>query len=70
MTSLPLATVIRIAKDNTGVSRVGEDSGKLLVNLATDYIKAIATEAGKIAVHAGRSTIREDDIQFVLTNGL
>ena len=68
MSDLPVATIVRIAKNNTGVVRVGEGAAKLLVTEATEYIKQIATAAGKVASHAGRATIREDDITFVLEN--
>ena len=63
---LPLATVARIAKEGTGADRIGETAAKLISKEATNYIKSLATEAGKLASHAGRSTIREDDVKFIL----
>ena len=69
ISTLPLATVARIAKEDTGVSRIGEGATAVLASHATDYIKTLASAAGKVATHAGRSTIREDDISFVIDNG-
>lgn len=58
---LPLATVNRIAKKN-GVERIGEDATVALVDLSEKYIVTIAKSAQKLAEHAGRKTVKSEDI--------
>lgn len=43
--------------------RVSEAAGIELVNYLTDYGKEIAQKAKKYAEHAGRKTIREEDMR-------
>lgn len=58
---LPIAAVARIAKKN-GAERVGSDGAAALVAKAEDYIASLVKEANKYAMHAGRKTIKEEDI--------
>jgi histone H3/H4 len=59
---LPKAAVKRIAHEATG-SPIGSDAVDSLVLLAGEYIRNEANKAAKMAVHAGRVTIKAVDIQ-------
>ncbi len=61
MAELPLAAVARLAKKN-GAERVGSDAAVALVGKAEDYIERLVKEANKLAIHAGRKTIKEEDV--------
>ena len=61
MSDLPIAAVIRIAK-NSGAERVGSDAAELLVKKAEEYIAQLTKDANKLASHAGRKTLKEEDI--------
>lgn len=63
MADLPTAAVIRIAKAN-GAERVGSDAAEILVKKAEAYIGELATEANRLAVHAGRKTIKAEDVDM------
>ena len=64
MTELSLAAITRIAK-NAGVDRVGKDAEEMLAKMAEEYIAQIATEAFKYAKHAGRVTIKVEDLKVL-----
>lgn len=61
MAELPLAAVARIAKKN-GAERVGNDAAVALVGKAEDYLACLVKESNKLAIHAGRKTIKEEDV--------
>ena len=62
---LPLATMERLLRDYTGL-RVSEPA-KLTLKLEMErYAEDIAEKAARFARHAGRKTIKEDDIKLVL----
>lgn len=63
MAELPIAAVARIAKKN-GAERVGSDAAAALVGKAEDYIESLTKEANKLAMHAGRKTIKEEDVEL------
>jgi DNA-binding protein len=63
LADLPIAAVIRIAKEN-GAERVGSDAAALLVQKAEEYIASLTKEANKLAMHAGRKTIKEEDVEM------
>lgn len=63
MSDLPIAAVVRIAKSN-GAERVGSDAAAVLVEKAENYIGHLAKEANKLAMHAGRKTIKEEDVEM------
>ena len=67
MTDLPIAAVIRIAKKH-GAERVGSDAAELLVIKAEEYIEKISKEAVRLAQHAGRKTIKAEDIAAISEN--
>ena len=66
MADLPIAAVIRIAKAN-GAERVGSDAAEILVKKTEEYIANLAKEANKLATHAGRKTIKAEDIEMAAT---
>ena len=63
MADLPVAAVARIAKNN-GAERVGSDASAALVQKAEAYIGSVVKEAVKLANHAGRKTLKEEDIEM------
>ncbi|HJK00737.1 MAG TPA: histone family protein [Methanocorpusculum sp.] len=63
MADLPKAAVVRLAK-KAGAERVGEDAADVLVAKAESYIEAIAEKAYEYAQHAGRKTIKAEDIEL------
>ncbi|PKL59233.1 MAG: histone [Methanomicrobiales archaeon HGW-Methanomicrobiales-4] len=63
MADLPIAAVIRIAKAN-GAERVGSDAAEMLVKKAEEYIGQLTKDAEKLASHAGRKTLKEEDIEM------
>jgi len=63
MADLPSAAVIRIAKAN-GAERVGSDATKVLIEKTEEYIGQLTKEATKLAAHAGRKTLKEEDIDM------
>jgi len=63
MVDLPIAAVIRIAKKN-GAERVGSDAAAALLAKTEAYIANLAKDANRLAQHAGRKTIKEEDVDF------
>ncbi len=63
LADLPIAAIIRIAKEN-GAERVGSDAAAALVEKTEEYIANLAKEANKLAIHAGRKTIKAEDIEM------
>ncbi len=63
MADLPIAAIVRIAK-KSGADRVGNDAAASLVAKAEDYIASLAKEANKYAMHAGRKTIKKEDVEL------
>jgi len=62
---LPIAAVVRIAK-KSGAERVGSDAAVALLEKAEDYIASLARESNKLAMHAGRKTIKEEDVELAV----
>jgi len=52
-----------------GAKRVSEDAKVTLKELLEEYAKLITEKAVKVARHAGRNTIRREDILLVKQNG-
>ncbi len=67
MADLPIAAVVRIAKAN-GAERVGSDAAELLVKKAEAYIGKLTKESDKLATHAGRKTIKAEDVEMASQN--
>ncbi|HJJ47033.1 MAG TPA: NFYB/HAP3 family transcription factor subunit [Methanocorpusculum sp.] len=63
MADLPKAAVIRLAK-KAGAERVGADATDALVRKAEVYINRIAKKAFELAKHAGRKTIKVEDVEL------
>ncbi|NLV27149.1 MAG: histone [Methanomicrobiales archaeon] len=63
MADLPIAAVIRLAKKN-GAERVGHDAAEILVTRAEEFLGELVKEATKLANHAGRKTLKEEDIEM------
>ncbi len=65
MADLPIAAVVRIAKQN-GAERVGSDAAQAMVMKTEQYLAKLVKEANKLALHAGRKTIKEEDIDLAV----
>ena len=65
MSDLPIAAVIRIAKKN-GAERVGVDAAAVLLAKTEEYIMHLTKEADRLARHAGRKTIKEEDVDLAV----
>ena len=65
MVDLPIAAVIRLAKKN-GAERVGSDGAAALLAKTEAYIANLTKEANRLAQHAGRKTIKEEDVDLAV----
>ena len=63
MAELPIAPVKRIIK-NAGASRVSDDATVLFADHLEEQATIIAENAVKLAKHAGRKTVKVDDIRL------
>ena len=63
MVEIPLTTVARVMK-KAGARRVGQDAALAMAELVEERALVIATEAVKLAEHAGRKTVRDVDIRL------
>ncbi len=63
---LPLAPVERIVR-KAGADRVSEGAGVELAKVLEDYGLEVSREAITLAKHAGRTTVKEEDIRLAVT---
>ena len=66
MAELPIAPVTKIIR-NAGAERVSEDASQALVEVLEEYGEKVARKAVSLAKHAGRKTVKKEDIQEAIT---
>ncbi len=62
MAELPVAPVARLVR-NAGAERVSEDASEALAQLLEKYGENVARKAVSLAKHAGRKTVKAEDIR-------
>ncbi len=63
MTIIPFAPIERVIR-NAGAQRVSESAAAALTDILESYGLEIAGEAVKLAEHAGRKTVKAEDIKL------
>ncbi len=63
--SIPLAAMERIIT-RAGAERVSEDAKEELRNICTDLANRYGERAIKFAEHAGRKTIKDEDVKLAV----
>lgn len=62
--SLPLAPVEKLIRSGSGSSRVSASAAKALAAVLTETALKISERATYLAKHAGRKTIKAEDIKL------
>lgn len=60
---IPLAAMERLLK-KAGAERVSEDAKEALRDTLEEYALKIGQDANKFSVHAGRKTVKSEDIKL------
>lgn len=63
---LPIAPVERIIR-NAGAERVSEYAKKALAEAMEEYAEKVARKAIELARHAGRKTVKAEDVKRALS---
>lgn len=63
MTELPIAPIKRLLK-NAGASRISDDAAVKLAEVLEEIGEEVARDATKLAKHAGRKTVKAEDIKL------
>lgn len=63
MSELPIAPMKRFLR-NAGAARVSDDAAIELANVLEEIGEDLSRDATKLAKHAGRKTIKAEDIQL------
>jgi len=63
MTKLPLAVMGKLLREG-GAERVSKDAMEALAEVIEEYAFHIAKQAVLLSNHAGRKTVREEDIKL------
>ena len=64
---LGLSPMYRILK-KSGAERVSDESANELRRVIEEIAESIAKNAVDMSTHAGRKTVKADDIKFIFTN--
>ncbi len=65
MAELPISPIDRIIR-KAGAERVSGEAAELLAEVLEDEGKEIATRANELAEHAGRKTVKREDIRMAV----